>query len=81
MVIYNKHVFLVVKYNSQTYADKNNHLIDSLNLIELSEEGEKLIDSSLILYYNATNDILKIEVIDLMVENFGMKGLGKNIIN
>ena len=61
--------FVVTQSNGQTYADKNYYLIDSLNLAELSEGDKKLIDSSLILYHNATNDTLKIEAIDLMVEN------------
>ncbi|PHS10820.1 MAG: hypothetical protein COA88_00605 [Kordia sp.] len=61
--------FFTITSSGQIYADKNYYLIDSLNLNELSEGDKKTINSSLILYHNATNDTLKLDAIDLMVEN------------
>jgi len=53
--------------NAQNFADKRYYLIDSLLLEEVSVKDKKLIDSVLILYYQAKHDTLKIKAIDIII--------------
>ena len=54
---------------SQQFVDKDYYLIDSLVLDDLSEYDRNLIDSSLTVYHKETNDTLKINIINELVEN------------
>jgi two-component sensor histidine kinase/tetratricopeptide (TPR) repeat protein len=54
--------------HAQNFANKNHYLIDSLQLNELSVNERKLIDSSLTLYHNAKHDTIKINAINIIVE-------------
>jgi hypothetical protein len=47
---------------------KNIILIDSLQLNELSINEKKLIDSALTKYHQATHDTIKINAINIIVE-------------
>jgi len=62
-------LLLMLQSFGQNYGNKKYYLIDSLDLSELSDGDKKLIDSSLILFHNATHDTIKVDAIDLMVEN------------
>lgn len=53
---------------AQQFADKNYYLIDSLQLNELSINEKKLIDSALTQYHQAKHDTLKINAINIIVE-------------
>ncbi len=53
---------------AQQFADKNYYLIDSLQLNELSINEKKIIDSALTQYHQAKHDTLKINAINIIVE-------------
>ena len=60
-------LLLGVQLHSQNYADKKYYLIDSLALNELSNNEIKLIDSSLVEFYNAKQDTTKAKIINSLV--------------
>jgi len=60
-------LLLGVQLYSQNYADKKYYLIDSLELNELSKNELKLIDSSLIEFYNAEQDTTKAKIINSLI--------------
>ncbi|MGB0896579.1 MAG: tetratricopeptide repeat-containing sensor histidine kinase [Flavobacteriaceae bacterium] len=53
---------------SQDFANKKHYLIDSLKLEELSVNERKLIDSALSIYHHAKHDTVKINAINIIVE-------------
>ena len=54
---------------SQTYGDKDYFLIDSLNLVELSESDRNLLNTALNSYHNAKHDTLKLDALEVITEN------------
>jgi len=59
---------IVIQSFSQTYADKEYYLIDSLNLKELSVDDKKLIDTSLDLYHRTDQDSTKLSALRKIVD-------------
>jgi len=59
--------FFGVQLYAQNYADKKYYLIDSLSLNELSSSEIKLIDSSLISFYNTKQDTTKAKIINKLI--------------
>lgn len=60
--------FFTIKSIGQTYGNKSHFLVDSLNIESLATNERKLIDSALTLYRTAKHDTLKIEAINIIVE-------------
>lgn len=54
---------------SQNIGDKEFYLIADLNIDELSDDDAKLIDSCLTFYHQSTEDTLKINTINVIVNN------------
>jgi len=60
-------LLLGIQLYSQNYADKEYYLIDSLELNELSKYEIKLIDSSLVEFYNTELDTTKAKIINNLI--------------
>lgn len=54
--------------SAQNFSNKDYYLIDSLVVSELSINEKKLIDSALVKYHQATHDTIKINAINIIVE-------------
>ena len=53
---------------SQNFADKDYYLVDSLEIDKISETDKALIDSCLILFYQAKDDTNRIHIINTIVD-------------
>jgi len=63
-------IFLfVIKSNGQNFADKKYYLVDSLNYEALVDNEKKLVDSSLRIFHNTTQDSLKLKAINRIIED------------
>ena len=90
-------LFCAITSKGQNYGNKTHYLVDSLNVKVLANGEKKIIDSALTIYHNSKNDTLKIEAINIIVEeswndnvwpkynewvyNFTIKKLADNSIN
>jgi len=96
LLLVNISLFAIKSY-AQTFGDKTHYLVDSLNIERLSNSEIKLIDSALTIYYQSKHDTLKVEAINIIVEeswnddvwpkyndwvyNFTIEKLANNVIN
>jgi len=60
--------FCAIKLIGQTYGNKAHYLADSLDIEKLANSEKKLIDSALTIYHKSKNDTLKIDAINIIVE-------------
>jgi DNA-binding CsgD family transcriptional regulator/tetratricopeptide (TPR) repeat protein len=67
----------VIDSYSQTYADKEYYLIDSLDLSELTEYDVQLLDSALTLYHSVKHDTDKVIAIALIQNNMAHEDWSK----
>lgn len=61
-------LFCAIASSGQTYGNKTYYLVDGLNVEVLANSEKKLIDSALTIYHQVKNDTLKIEAINIIVE-------------
>jgi len=69
VLLINIGLFLAVTQSfSQTYANKEYYLIDSLNFKELSADDKRLIDTSLSIFHESKIDSLKLQALNKIVD-------------
>ena len=61
--------FFNMMSNAQQFADKQFYLVDSLVIDSVSSRDKAVLDSSLNLFHNSSNDTIKINIINSIVDN------------